>query len=105
MRPVTRPETTKSIAKGLFQIVPGAQTAGLFVRQQDVTFRLDPLPVDHDVDQIAGLNLDTAIGLHELFDGNQAFGLVAEIDDDVGIVPLDYTPLSNSPSCGGAKWV
>jgi hypothetical protein len=44
------------------------------------------LAIDHYVDQIAGLDLDTAVGLAELFDGNEALGLVSEVDDDVSIV-------------------
>ena len=56
------------------------------MRQQNVTFWLHSLAIDHYVDQIAGLDLDTAVGLAELFDGNEALGLVSEVDDDVSIV-------------------
>src|ERR1017187_9604481 len=76
----------QSIAMGFFKIIPAADAASFFVRKQNVTFWLHALAIDHHVDQIAGLDLDTAVGLSELFDGNEALGLVSEVDDDVSIV-------------------
>ena len=83
----------QAVAMGLFEIVPAAQAAGFFVREQDVAFRLHAVPVHHYVDQIAGLNLDAAVGLTELLDWNQAFRLVSEVDDHVGIVQFYDTAL------------
>ena len=54
----------------LLQILPGSQPAGLLVRQQDVTFRLDPLPVHHHIDLVAHLHVNAAIRLRKLFDGD-----------------------------------
>ena len=56
--------------------------AALRVRQQHVAFHLFAA-VDHDIDYIAALHRHFAGGGLKLFDGDDAFGLVSEIDDDV----------------------
>jgi len=66
----------------LVQIVPDAQTRGARVRKQHISFHVLAV-VDHDVDRIANLHRDFARGRLELLDGNDAFGLVSEVDDDV----------------------
>ena len=56
--------------------------AALVWREQDVAFDLFAV-VDHDVDHVAELYGDFAGWGLELFDRNDAFGLVPEIDNDV----------------------
>jgi len=63
------------------------------MRKQDVTFGLDSLPVHHDVNLVANLNMNAAIGLSELLDGHQALRLVTKVDDDVLIVKFDDAAL------------
>ncbi len=60
----------QTVAMRFLQVLPGPQPAGLLVRQQDVTFRLQPLPVHHHVDLIAHLHVNAAVGLSELLDRN-----------------------------------
>ena len=67
---------------GLLQVVPDAQARGARVREQDVAFGLLAV-VDHDIDHVARLHRDFAAGALKLLDRNDAFGLVAEIDDHV----------------------
>ena len=69
------------IVERLLQVVPDAQARGLLVREQNVAFGALAV-IDHHVDHVAGLHGDVAAGVRELLDGNQAFGLVSEIDDD-----------------------
>ena len=52
------------------------------IRQQDVAFRLRPVPVDHHVDGVARLERDRAIRLAQLLNGDNAFELVSDVDDD-----------------------
>ena len=68
---------------GLFQVVPDAQARGARVREQDVPFGLLAAVVDHHIDGVSRLHRDFAAGPLKLFDRNQPFGLVSEIDDDV----------------------
>src|SRR5580693_8043035 len=67
----------EGVAMGLFEIIPAADAAGFFVREEDVALRLHSLPVDHDIDQIAGLQLNAAVGLTKLLDRNEAFGFIS----------------------------
>ena len=50
--------------------------------QQHVAFGLLAVPVDHDIDGIAGLEGDYAVRLADLFNRNEAFEFITEIDDD-----------------------
>ena len=77
----------------LLQVVPGAQLAGLLVRQKHVAFGLRTGAVHHHVDQVAGLNVNTAVGRHELLDRNQAFRLVSEIDNYIFVGDVDNAAL------------
>ncbi len=56
--------------------------AALRVRKQHVAFHLFAA-VDHHIDHVAALDRHFAGGRLKLFDRDDAFGLVAEIDDDV----------------------
>src|SRR4029077_20912043 len=58
------------------------QARGLGVREQHVAFHL-LATVDHDVDHIAALHSHFTGGRLKLINGDDAFGLVSEIDDDV----------------------
>jgi hypothetical protein len=53
------------------------------VRQQYIAFYLFTV-VDHDVHDISGTHLNLAIRTAELFNGDEAFGLVSDVDDDFG---------------------
>src|ERR1035437_8022349 len=66
----------------LVQIVPDTQARGPRVRQEHVSFGL-PAAIDHHVHDVAGPNGDFTAGSLELFNRDDAFGLVPEIDDDV----------------------
>src|ERR1035437_8460657 len=70
------------IVRSPFEIVPDAQARGLGVREQHVAFHMFAA-VDHDVDHIAALHRHFAGWGLKLVDGDDAFGLVSEIDDDV----------------------
>ena len=76
-----RPETSKSLAKSFLQRVPGAYPAGFLVGQQGVPLDFFALAVDHHVDGVTGMHRHAAVRQAELLDGNQSFGLVAEIHD------------------------
>ena len=68
---------------GLFEVVPDAQTRRARVREQNVSFGLFAGVVDHHIDRVSRLHRHFAAGPLELLDGNQTFGFVTEIDDDV----------------------
>src|ERR1017187_8949608 len=70
------------IVRCLFEIVPDAQPRGLGVREQHVAFHLFAA-VDHDVHYIAPLHRHFTGGGLKLVDGDDAFGLITKIDDDI----------------------
>jgi len=51
--------------------------------------------IDHDVDGVAGLDPYFATRSLELFDGDQAFGFIAEIDDDFLVGYLENCALQD----------
>ncbi len=61
------------------------------------------MPVHHHIDLIAHLNVNAAIRQRELFDGNQTFGLVAEVDDHVFIVEFHDAALQQFALVGRSK--
>ena len=67
---------------GLLQVVPDAQSRGARVRQQHIPFRLLAV-LDHHIHGVAGPYRNLAAGSLELLDGDDAFALVPEIDDDI----------------------
>ncbi len=67
---------------GLVEVVPDAQARGAGMREQHVAFRLLAL-LDHHIDHVAGLHRHFAARRAKLLDGDDAFGLVSEIDDHV----------------------
>src|SRR6185312_13198539 len=77
----------------LFEIVPGPQLAGLFVRQEDVAFRRRPGAIHDHVDHVVPMHRHAAVRESELLDGNKSFGLVTEIDDHFFIGYLQHAAL------------
>ena len=72
------------------------------MREQDVAFEALAV-IDHHVDHVAGLDAHLAIGVLELLDGDQTFGLVAEVDDDFLGVYLEDGPLQDLALRGGRE--
>jgi hypothetical protein len=52
------------------------------MREEDIAFHLLAV-VDHHIDDVAALNRDLASRRLELFDRDDAFGLISEIDDHI----------------------
>ncbi len=66
---------------GLLDLVPDLHLLGFFAREDDVAFAVFGALEQH-VDDVAGLDRDLAGLVDELVDGDDAFGLVADVDDD-----------------------
>ena len=81
MRSMTRPMTTLRILVGLLDLVPDLHLLGLLAREDDVAFTVLGA-LEQDVDDVARLRGDLAVLVDEFFDGNDAFGLEADVDDD-----------------------
>ena len=67
---------------GLLDLVPDLHLLGLFAREDDVAFPILGALEQH-VDDIAGLHRHLARLVDELVDGDDAFRLVADVDDDL----------------------
>ena len=67
---------------GLLEVVPDPQARCARVREQDVAFHGARRLLDHHVDDVAGLHGNFAGWALKLLDRHDAFGFVAEIDDD-----------------------
>ena len=83
IRSMTRPMTTFLLGVGLLDLVPDLHLLGFFAREDDVAFAVFGALEQH-VDDVAGLHGDLAGLVDELVDRNDAFGLVADVDDDFG---------------------
>src|SRR5262245_22572239 len=68
---------------GLLDLVPDLHLLGLLAREDDVTFTVLGA-LEQDVDGVAGLDGHLAGLIHELVDGNDAFRLVADVDNHFG---------------------
>ena len=66
---------------GLLDVVPDLHLLGFFAREDDVAFTVFGALEQH-VDDVAGLDGDLAGLVDELVDRDDAFGLVADVDDD-----------------------
>src|SRR3954471_23747665 len=66
---------------GLLDFVPDLHLLGFFTREHDVTFAV-LCALEQHVDDVAGLHGDLAGFVDELVDRDDAFGLVADVDDD-----------------------
>ena len=65
---------------GLLDLVPDLHLLGFFAREDDVAFAILGALEQH-VDDVAGLDGDLAVLVEELADRDDAFGLVADVDD------------------------
>ena len=83
IRSMTRPMTTFLLGVGLLDLVPDLHLLGFFAREDDVAFAVFGALEQH-VDGVAGLHGNLPGLVDELVDGNDAFGLVADVDDDFG---------------------
>ena len=72
-----------ALGVGLLDLVPDLHLLGFFAREDDVAFAVFGALEQH-VDDVAGLHGDLAGLVEELVDGDDAFGLVADVDDDFG---------------------
>ena len=88
MRSMTRPMTTFRSWIGLLDLVPDLHLLGLLAREHDVAVAVFGALEQH-VDRVARLRRDLAGLVDELFDGDDAFGLEADVDDDFGRRDLD----------------
>ena len=68
---------------GLLDVVPDLHLLGFFAREHDVAVAVLGA-LEQDVDDVARLHGDLAGLVDELVDGDDAFGLVADVDDDFG---------------------
>src|SRR6185503_13136896 len=68
---------------GLLDLVPDLHLLGFFAREDDVAFAIFG-PLEQHVDDVAGLNGDFAGLVEELVDRDDAFGFVADVNDDFG---------------------
>src|SRR6266699_5785259 len=72
----------------LLQVEPGREALRLVARQARLAVAvLERL--DRDAGEVAGLDLDFALVVFELFQGDKGFGLEARVDDDVVHVDTD----------------
>ena len=69
-------------------LVPDLEPVGLLLGQ-DAQAVLVLAALEEDVDLVAFLDADAAVGLRELVERDRAFGLVADVDDDVVLADVD----------------
>ena len=69
-----------ALGVGLLDLVPDLHLLGFFAREDDVAFAILGALEQH-VDDVAGLHGDLAVLVEELADRDDAFGLVADVDD------------------------
>ena len=69
--------------EGLLDLVPNLHLLGLLAREDDVAFTV-LRTLEQDVDDVARLRRHLAVLVDEFFDGDDAFGLEADVDDDFG---------------------
>ena len=68
---------------GLLDLVPDLHLLGFFAREHDVAVAVFGALEQH-VDRVARLDGDLAALVEELIDADDAFGLVADVDDHFG---------------------
>jgi len=74
---------------GLLDLVPDLHLLGLLAREHDVAFAVFGALEQH-VDRIAGLHSDLTVLVEEFADGDDAFGLVADVDYDFRAGDLEH---------------
>ena len=83
-----------ALGVGLLDLVPNLHLLGFFAREDDVAFTILGALEQH-VDDVAGLHGDLAVLVEELADGDDAFGLVADVDDDFRRGDLEHRALDD----------
>src|SRR5262249_22479857 len=73
---------------GLLDVLPNTHTRGALMRKKDRAFFV-LTALHHHFNFLAGLELDVALGVSDFSDRHQAFGLEADVYDDVGGSNLD----------------
>ena len=74
---------------GAGDLVPDLEAVGLLLGE-DAQAVLVLAALEEDVDLVALLDADRAVGLRELVERDLSFGLVADVDDDVVLADLDH---------------
>ena len=82
------------LGEGALDLVPNLHLLGLLARQHDVAFTILGALEQH-VDDVAGLHGDLAGFVEELVDGDDAFGLVADVDDDFAVGDFENRALDD----------
>ena len=83
-----------AVGVGLLDLVPDLHLLGLLARQHDVAFTILGALEQH-VDHVARLHGDVAVFVEELVNLDEAFGLVADVDDDGGFGDLQHGALDD----------
>src|SRR5262245_18419202 len=79
---------------GLLDLVPDLHLLRFFAREDDVALAVLGALEQH-VDDVAGLHRDLAVLVEELVDRDDAFRLVADVDDDFRGSQLENRPLDD----------
>ena len=94
IRSMTRPMTTFLSTIGLLHVVPDLHLLRFFAGEDDVAVAVLGAFQQH-VHDVAGLNGDLAVLVQELLDPDDAFRLVPDVDDDLGIGDLQDRALDH----------
>ena len=94
IRSMTRPMTTFLSTIGLLHVVPDLHLLRFFAGEDDVAVAVLGALQQH-VHDVAGLNGDLAVLVQELLDPDDAFRLVPDVDDDLGLGDLQDRALDH----------
>ena len=83
-----------ALGVGLLDLVPDLHLLGFFAREDDVAFAIFGALEQH-VDDVAGLHGDLAVLVEELVERDDAFGLVADVDDHFRGGDLEHRALDD----------
>ena len=86
------------LGEGALDLVPNLHLLGLLARQHDVAFTIFGALEQH-VDDVAGLHGDLSGLVEELVDGDDALGLVADVDDDFDVGDFENRALDDFAFC------
>ena len=84
--------------EGLLDVFPDFDFLGLFLGKNDVAVAVFGV-FEQNIDDIADLDGEVTAGIDKLRDGNDTFGLVADIDDDVGVGDFQNGALHDFAFC------
>src|SRR5690606_30458415 len=79
-------------------LVPDLHLLGLLARQHDMAFPVLG-PLEQHVDDVARLHRDLAVLVEEFLDGDDALGLVADVDDDLVLGDLQHRAFDDFAFC------